>query len=944
MTPEVWQRVKAVFNTAITLPPQERASYLDSACGGDPSLRAEVESLLSADAVADFPSTPLAAPDSQIAPEQMIGRYRVLSHLGSGGMGDVYLAEDPRLGRRVALKLLSGALRQDPARLQRFEREARAASQLAHPNVCVVYEIGETSDERRFIAMEYIEGESLRAILERHRTAGTRIPFEQTLDVVLQVASGLAVAHAAGIVHRDVKPENIMCRPDGLVKLLDFGLAKHVQAQPLGSDSPALPGGQTESGTVLGTVLYMSPEQARGLPVDARTDVWSLGVVLYEMLTGRPPFEGESGADVMVAILDRQPIPLDELAPTLPPGLSPIVGRTLAKDRNDRFSTLTDLGSSLKTLQYTRVSPAPSSWPKHGVARRLTKSRTVMALGVLAVGTTFGIWHFRNRPADTGPQAVRLAVIPFENLGPETDDYFASGLTAAARSKLSELPLVQVTALRSSNQYARTSKPPQQIGAELGVEYLLTARVRWQKTGGETSRVQVTPALIQVATGSTRWLQSFDVPLQEVFRTQSDIALRVAESLLIPVPDSVQRSLTEWPTQSVVAYDAYLKGRQASGYDQQLAFYEQAVSLDSAFAEAWAEISMTHSDRYFNGTPTTAESQQARHAAERALALAPDRAFGYHALGWYHWAVTKDYERAADEFTQGLKAAPNDVQLLTDGAVAATALGLWEVALARLQRAYQLDRRSAHTTLRLATALLSVRRYAEAQIAADSALALAPDNPHTIRVRAMVALAQGDLPGARAIVAALPRDAPASAVAALAWHNELYWVLPDSLQRVLLRSTPDDFNGDRSSWGIVLAETHWFRGARAKARAYADSARVVLEQQLGAAPGDPQLHVFRGIMLAYLGRKPEAMQEGERAVAQLPIGKSADQGAYIQHQLARIYILVGEPEKALNQLEPLLKVPYYLSSGWLKVDPEFIPLRNIPRFQRLIAGSQTSPS
>jgi TolB-like protein/Flp pilus assembly protein TadD len=638
----------------------------------------------------------------------------------------------------------------------------------------------------------------------------------------------------------------------------------------------------------------------------------------------------------MVAILDRDPLPLAGLETTHAAALQPIVGRALAKERADRYSRVGEFRAALKDGFDESAQSSPAGRPKLGPPR-LRWSRAMAALTlVLAGGAAFGVWRLRSRSEPSGSPVVRLAVLPFENLGADSEGYLTNGMTVATRNKLNELPPIQLAARGSSNQYAGSSKSPQQIGSELGVDYLLTAKVRWQKTGDQTGHVQVTSVLIQVSTGSTRWQQVFDVPLEDVFRAQSNIALQVAEALHVPLTDSLRQLLTEWPTHSLAAYDASLRANQAETTQEELTWLERAVSLDSSFVEAWAEISMVHSDRYFNGTPTTAESQQARQAAERAMALAPDRADGYHALGWYHWAVTKDYERAADEYTQGLRLAPNDVTLLTDGALAASALGLWEIAVARLQRAADLNRRSAHTRQFLASVLLNMRRYADAQRVADSALALAPTYINAIRVSVMIAVAQGDLSRARAVMATLPADAPPSDVAQLAGHNELYWVLSDSLQRALLRFSPDPFDGDRATWGIVLAETNWFRGTRGKARAYADSARIALEQQLGAAPEDPQLHVFRGIMLAYLGRKLEAMQEGERAAALLPIGKSAEQGAYIQHQLARIYILVGEPEKALNQLEPLLRIPYYLSSGWLKLDPEFIPLRNNPRFRKLI--------
>jgi serine/threonine protein kinase len=432
MNPDSWPQVKAVFASVLSIPPSQRAAFLDQACGRDASLRAEVEALLVANEGAESflaePALPLSPPSDppRIAPGQMIGRYRVLSLLGSGGMGEVYLAEDPRLGRRVALKVLPRQLSHDPDRLRRLEREARTASRLAHPNVCVIYEIADTDDQRPFIAMEYVEGESLREVLERHRAAGSHMPPDEAVDVVLQVAAGLGAAHAAGIVHRDVKPENIMRRPDGLVKVLDFGVAK---LSPI--DSPGGPGtaGQTAPGTIVGTVQYMSPEQVRGLPLDPRTDGWSLGVVLFELLMGEPPFVGESPADVMVAILDRQPRRLRELVPELPVGLQEVVDRALSKDPEKRYSTMNEFASDLLSRRQAITSQASQSEasdhpyadtvPGLQVPRRRSRLITaaVSVAALLSAAGGLALWQNSRHPhaesADsTGPRVSGNSVAP----------------------------------------------------------------------------------------------------------------------------------------------------------------------------------------------------------------------------------------------------------------------------------------------------------------------------------------------------------------------------------------------------------------------------------------------------------------------------------------------------------------------------------------------------
>jgi len=353
MIPDRWQRVEAVFQEALDRPPQERASFLEQACHGDAELKSETATLIAAhDQAGDFIEQPALVHDARVifnetAAENIgreIGAYRLVDRLGAGGMGEVYLAEDHRLDRLVALKLLPVHFASDDERLARFQREARAASALNHPNILTIHEVGE-ADSLRFIATEYIDGETVQELISRQH-----LTLKEILNIAIQVASGLAAAHAAGIVHRDIKPDNIMRRADGLVKLLDFGIAKLLEAPDSvsGSTQAVM---HTETGAVVGTVGYMSPEQARGLAIDERTDIWSLGVVLYQMLTKRLPFTGATRMDTLVNILEREPLPLlpasaEESLPELQ-ALVQLVDKTLRKDRNDRYQTARELQNDL---------------------------------------------------------------------------------------------------------------------------------------------------------------------------------------------------------------------------------------------------------------------------------------------------------------------------------------------------------------------------------------------------------------------------------------------------------------------------------------------------------------------------------------------------------------------------------------------------------------------
>jgi tetratricopeptide (TPR) repeat protein len=409
-----------------------------------------------------------------------------------------------------------------------------------------------------------------------------------------------------------------------------------------------------------------------------------------------------------------------------------------------------------------------------------------------------------------------------------------------------------------------------------------------------------------------------------------------------------EKRLSERPTQNLTAYDAFLKGEAAANslaasdppsLRKALGFYEQAVALDPGFAQAWARVSVANSLLYGNSTPTPALAERARQAGEKAVTLAPNRPEGYLALGNYERVVAVDFNRALEQLQKGLRVAPSDASALSGTALAELGLGRWDAAVEHFRQAERLDPRSVLTLRRLGETLLRLRRYPEAREALDRGLALAPGHLGLIERKAMTFLGEGDLADARAVFKAVPKQVePTELVAFLATFYDLVWVLDREQRELLLRLTPSAFDDDRGNWALCLVQAYVLKGEAASVRTYADEARKTYEEQLRAAPEDPQRHLILGLALAYLGRNEEAIREGERGVALDPVSKDAWDGAYYQHQLVRIYMLVGEPEKALDRLEPLLKMPYYLSPGWLKIDPNFDPLRKNPRFQKLVAG------
>ncbi|HJR50601.1 MAG TPA: hypothetical protein VJ794_05810, partial [Gemmatimonadales bacterium] len=510
------------------------------------------------------------------------------------------------------------------------------------------------------------------------------------------------------------------------------------------------------------------------------------------------------------------------------------------------------------------------------------------------------------------------------------------------------LPTLQVTASRSAAEYKKSTKDLATIARELGVDYLLVGKVRWEKGEGERSRVRVSPELIQVTTGSTEWQQPFDAGLTDVFQVQADIAGRVAQALDVAMGTGEREALAERPTANVAAYDAYLKGWEASrgmsltnpsAMRRAVLYYEQAIALDSGFAAAWAQRSRAYSSLYGNSVPDPSTAEAALASARRARQLAPDRPEGYLALADYYRGVTGENALALEQATIGSRIAPADVNLLVSLALTKQVVGHWDEATHLLTRAQALDPRSTATAVRLSRGLLWLRRYDEGLAAANRGLELAPSDPALNETAAMIHLAQGDLPGARAVLTQAARHIEAPTLAAyVATYYDLFWLLDDAHRLLLFRLSPSYFDDDRGSWGLALAGAQALVGHRELARAYADSARIALEAQVRETPDNAQLHVLLGTALAYLGRKADAIREGRRGLELSPPSANAFAGTYHQHQLARIYILCGEPDQALDQLEPLLELPYFLSPAWIRIDPNFEPLRKHPRFQALLGA------
>jgi eukaryotic-like serine/threonine-protein kinase len=853
--------------------------------------------------------------------------YTIERELGRGGMATVYLAHDERHDRPVALKVLHPDLAHALGP-ERFQREIRLAARLQHPHILTVHDSGETAGQLWF-TMPFVEGESLRDRLHREK----QLPLDDALRIAREVADALDYAHHHGVIHRDIKPENILLAGSHAL-VADFGIARGLT-----------PDGQnlTETGTSIGTAAYMSPEQAAGeRELDARSDIYSLATVLYEMLAGQTPFTAPTPQAMIARRFTESPRPLAELRDTVPAALSQAVQKALARTPADRYATAAEFAAALSVAPATATVASPAV-----TRRRFPVSLATLAVGfVLGLGLLFAWRHGHGADDDAGPRM--LAVLPFENLGAPGDEYFADGVADQVRGKLSGLTGVEVIARGSSTPYRKTTKSPGQIAQELGVRYLLTGTVRWERHADGTSRVQVNPELVEITRGrsTTRWAQPFDAALTDVFQVQGDIAGKVAQALDVALGDSSRRELAERPTRNLAAYDAYLRGEGASdglvatdppSLRRAAAYYEQAVDLDSTFADAWVRLAAVRTKLYYNSVPTPALAALAQSAVERAEALAPGRAATQAARANYELLVRRDFERAERGLRSALALAPSEVQSLTALSVIELQSGALDSALVHSRRAADIDPRSAAFALRLGNVLRLLHRYPEAITVLDHGLALAPGDLGIREGRAIIALQQGDLAGARTVIDAAPPEVDRAAlVAYFANFYELAWALDDAQQQLLLRLPPAAFDDDRGNWAMVRAQVYWLRGDRAAARAWGDTARVGFEAQLRVAE-DYQRRGFLGLALAYTGSEADAIREGERGVA---LVAAADQNSrqYMQHQLAKIYLLAGRPEKALDLLEPLVHGHYDLTPGWLRIDPNFAALRGNPRFERLARG------
>jgi len=707
-----WQRVEALYHAALEREPAERADFLARSCGSDDALRSEVESLLRYDGAAgDFLERPaledeangLAREPGTILGERDVDGYAILSLLGAGGMGEVYRARDLALGREVALKVLRRSAAASDASLRRFEEEARLASALNHPNIVTIYGVG-AKDDVAYIAMELVRGRTLRDAL-----SSGPLPLDRAVSLAVQLADALAAAHAAGIVHRDLKPENLMLTEDGRLKVLDFGIAK-LQGSPEepGAALPPRPRSATQTGAIFGTIGYMSPEQAAGLPAEPASDQFSFGAILFEILSGRRAFERDTPAATIDAIRHDDPAPL-----VLPEGASAlraVIARCLAKAPRDRFPETRDLAARLREVaagfERRAAAPAPN------------RRRWLWLGAAAAIAAAVGLATWRAGPRDTGIRSI--AVLPFQKVaGGAEAESLADGLTRGVTRGISRLSSLAVRPRSAALHFRGADADPADAARKLGVDAVVTGTL--SQEGG---RASAAAALVDARTGVRLWSRSYDLPVTDALSVQNEIARDlVTEGIRLPLSREDRRELARRPTDDAIAYDLYLRsvrlcerGTEAD-YLEARALLQQAVARDPNFALAYVALATTHSVMTVDGYESPAQAlpeitRNVRRALDADQDLPDAHSEAAVALFYFQW----DWKGSEAEWRQALASRGGGFvpDFLAAYALQQWALGKPREALALVRRARELDPLGLEPRLREADFLLHAGSLDEA--------------------------------------------------------------------------------------------------------------------------------------------------------------------------------------------------------------------------------------
>ena len=878
---------------------------------------------------------------------ETLSHYKILDKLGAGGMGEVYLAEDTTLKRQIALKVLPADLSSSQERLERFQREAETLATLDHPNIVTVFTV-ERDEDVHFLTMQLVEGKRLSDLIPKGG-----MPLERIFEIAIPLADALAAAHERGIIHRDLKPANIMVTAEGRVKVLDFGLAKLRQGAeaPIDTQLPTEP--LTQEGRIMGTMPYMSPEQLEGKDIDSRSDIFSLGVVLYEMALGERPFKGDTAASLIMSTGRDTPPQVDTLREELPHHLGRVVGHCLERNPERRYQSMKDVRNELESLRRELDSgiEQPSSAEKRVVEPAHHRRWWLVAAGIAVVlAALVALWLGRrlstsDQVPDAPVEPPKIVVLPFENLGLPEDEYFADGMTEEITSRLAVVSGLRVISRTSAMQYKENRPSLKKVGEELGVDYVLEGSVRWARDEGG-SRVRITPQLIRVADDSHLWADSYDRVIEDVFEIQSEIASTVVEQLGLTVGEHEREEMEARPTENLEAYQAYLRGLEYSasartGWDRgdgerAIKLFERAVELDPKFVPAYYRLARAHLFIHWLLEPSRQRVGLAKAAVDRASALAPDHPITHLAMGFYHYHGFRDYDAALKEFEMARSIRPNDPETLEAVAYIDRRQGRWEEALEKLRSAMELDPLSADRTSGVGNTLQLMRRFEEAQGFYERSITLAPHREGYYIGLAQTHRDRGDLSQARAVLEMMPRQD--KAVSILNWfvqevyegeYTEALGRL-DAAPEMLIEGTPK---------ALLEGRIQELLGDPARSRTAYEVARDQLEEITEQEPQHAWFaYCHLGEALAGLGQKDEALRAAARASELLPISRDAVLGPTIATCEAKVLATTGEYDTALEKLDRVLSIPGDWATGvWgLRLDPVWDPLRDHPRFQALL--------
>ncbi|MEJ2343565.1 MAG: protein kinase [Gemmatimonadales bacterium] len=844
-------------------------------------------------------------------------RYAIKREIGSGGMAIVYQAEDLRHQRDVAIKVLRPEVAATLG-AERFLREIKTAASLNPPHILVLIDSGQAED-LLFYAMPLVQGDSLREHLRREK----QLSLEATLRITREVAGALHHAHELGVVHRDVKPENILLDA-GHAVITDFGIAKAVSAA----------GGErlTQTGIAIGSPVYMSPEQASGqADLDARSDIYSLGCVVYEMLGGEPPFTGATSQAILARKSLEDVPPLRNVRETVPSGVEAAIERALAKVPADRFET---------TLEFVEALERPHLIEKPLPGRRKQWAAVTGGLALILAGY-LTISAVRGREAADTTYAPQVVVLPFENLGTADDAYFADGITEEITARLAQLSGLGVKGRTSALQYRDTDKTIQQLGAELGVDYVLEGAVRWLRSDGGESRVRVSPQLIRVADDTHVWAEPYEGTVSDVFVLQAEIAEHVARALDIEVLEPERRALRTVPTENPEALDAYLRANQyhllsslTTDRRRAIGLLQRAIELDPDFAAAHARLAVHYAKLARSSTGDDA-LRFAKHHAERALELDPDLAWGHLANAHYVREKHLDTSLLLPHLKLAEAADPSSGEILLEiGKIYGGGLGDWQTAASYFQRALELDPLAEPQVFYVGFAHFAMREHSEAEPYLQRAIELAPDHHANYLYLAWLYLSwRGDTERAVNVLrSAVEKLGLERAIVAFDWWISRLLAKNEWYRGVLTNITLGSPDLDTASYYLHKASLFDGLSEPERARAYFDSAATTLQAQIqnGESAQPIWLHARLAVAYAGLGETTVAIQEGRRA---LELGaEDWNTKIYTLLTMAHVYAQVGEYETALETFKLVMAEPNYVTPALLSIDPKLAPMRQLPEF------------